>query len=190
MLASALDARTLSRRLHEQAFHDALTGIPNRKLLEDRFEQASHRKQRHGGSMVVAVVDIDNFKQVNDQHGHAVGDALLCEVGQRLQGAIRDSDTVARLGGDEFVVLAECGGTGCLAQLADRLVATCASPLQVDGLVLQVGLSIGLVHDLPRQDSLDGLIRQADAAMYRAKAEGKNRWIEAADAASECRPLG
>ena len=178
MLASALDARTLSMRLHEQAFHDALTGLPNRKLLEDRFEQASHRTHRHGGSMVVAVVDIDNFKQVNDQHGHAVGDALLCEVGKRLQLAIRDSDTVARLGGDEFVVLADCGGAGCLAQLADRLVATCALPLQVDGLELRVGLSIGLVLDLPRQDSLDGLIRQADAAMYRAKAEGKNRWVE------------
>ncbi len=178
MLASALDARTLSMRLHDQAFHDALTGLPNRKLLEDRFEQASRRMHRHGGSMVVAVVDIDNFKQVNDRHGHAVGDALLCEVGHRLQAAVRDSDTVARLGGDEFVVLADCGGAGCLAQLADRLVATCASPLQVDGLALQVGLSIGLVLDLPRQDGLDGLIRQADAAMYRAKAEGKNRWVE------------
>ena len=178
MLASALDARTLSMRLHEQAFHDALTGLPNRKLLEDRFEQATHRSHRNGGSMVVAVVDVDDFKQVNDRHGHAVGDALLCEVGRRLQSAVRDSDTVARLGGDEFVVLADCGGGGCLGQLAERLVATCASPLQVDGHELQVGLSIGLVHDLPRQDSLDGLIRQADAAMYVAKAEGKNRWVE------------
>lgn len=179
MLASALDARTLAIRMHEQAFHDALTGLPNRKLLEDRFEQASQRMHRNGGRMVVAIVDIDNFKQVNDQHGHAVGDALLCEVGQRLQVAIRDSDTVARLGGDEFVVLADCGGTGCLAHLAERLVATCASPFRVDGLELHVGLSIGLVQDLPLQDSLDGLIRQADAAMYRAKAEGKNRWVEA-----------
>ena len=187
MLASALDARMLSMRLQEQAFHDVLTGLPNRKLLEDRFEQASHRTHRNGGSMVVAVVDIDNFKQVNDQHGHPVGDALLCEVGERLQVAIRDSDTVARLGGDEFVVLADCGGAGCLAHLADRLVATCASPLQVDGQTLQVGLSIGLVHGLPGQDSLDGLIRQADAAMYRAKAEGKNRWVEAPVATSERR---
>ena len=187
MLASALDARMLSMRLQEQAFHDVLTGLPNRKLLEDRFEQASHRTHRNGGSMVVAVVDIDNFKQVNDQHGHPVGDALLCEVGERLQVAIRDSDTVARLGGDEFVVLADCGGAGCLAQLADRLVATCASPLQVDGQTLQVGLSIGLVHGLPGQDSLDGLIRQADAAMYRAKAEGKNRWVEAPVGTSERR---
>lgn len=179
MLSSALDARTLSMRLHEQAFHDALTGLPNRKLLEDRFEQASRRTQRKGGGLVVAVVDVDNFKQVNDRHGHAMGDALLCEVGRRLQAIVRDSDTVARLGGDEFVVVADCDSPAFLALLADRIVASCASPLEVDGQQLHVGLSIGLVHDRPMQDSLDGLIRKADAAMYRAKAEGKHRWIEA-----------
>lgn len=179
MLASALDARTLSLRLREQALHDALTGLPNRKLLGERFEQVVRRAHDDAGSVLVAVVDIDDFKQVNDNHGHATGDALLCEVGRRLQAAMRDTDTVARLGGDEFVVVADGGGPDCLAQLANRLVATCASPLQIDGLALQAGLSIGLVHAVPMQDSLDGLVRKADAAMYRAKAEGKNRWCEA-----------
>ena len=181
MLANTLEARALSQRLHTQAFHDALTGLPNRKLLDDRFEQAQRRSQRKGGSVLVAVVDIDNFKQVNDSHGHAIGDLLLCEVGNRLQAAMRDSDTVARMGGDEFVVVAECCASDCLVQLANRLLSTCASPLQIDGLELQVGLSIGLAHDLPPQGSLDSLIRKADAAMYRAKADGKNRWVEASD---------
>lgn len=181
MLANTLEARTLSQRVHAQAFHDALTGLPNRKLLEDRFDQALRRSQRSGGSVLVAMVDIDNFKQVNDSHGHAVGDLLLCEVGNRLQAAMRDSDTVARMGGDEFVVVAECCGNDWLAQLADRLLSTCAMPLQIDGLELQVGLSIGLTHDLPPHGSLDSLMRKADAAMYRAKAEGKNRWIAASD---------
>ena len=180
MLASALDARTLSLRLREQALHDALTGLPNRKLLEERFEQVVRRAHAAAGSVLVAVVDVDNFKQVNDNHGHAVGDELLCEVGRRLQAAMRETDTVARLGGDEFVVVADGGGPGGLAQLADRLLAACASPLQIDGLALQLGLSIGLAQAAPMPGSLDGLIRKADAAMYRAKADGKNRWFEAA----------
>jgi diguanylate cyclase (GGDEF)-like protein len=179
MLASALEARALSVRLHRQAFHDVLTGLPNRKLLEDRFEQALRRADREGSDVLLAVVDIDDFKQVNDRHGHAVGDQVLCEVGRRLQGAVRGTDTVARMGGDEFVVLADGGGGDGLAQLANRLVATCESALQIDGKQLQLGLSIGLARDLPAQGSLDGLIRRADAAMYRAKADGKNRWFEA-----------
>lgn len=181
MLANTLESRALSQRLHAQAFQDALTGLPNRKLLEDRFEQAQRRSQRNRGSVLVAVVDIDNFKQVNDSHGHAAGDLLLCEVGNRLQAVLRDSDTVARMGGDEFVVVAECSGSDCLVQLANRLLSTCASPLEIDGLKLQVGLSIGLTQDLPPQGSLDSLIRKADAAMYRAKTDGKNRWVQASD---------
>lgn len=179
MLANTLESRALSQRLHAQAFHDALTGLPNRKLLEDRFEQAQRRAQRNGGSVLVAVVDVDNFKQVNDSHGHAVGDLLLCEIGARLQATMRGSDTVARMGGDEFVVVAECDGNNNLAQLANRLLSTCASPLQIDGLQLQVGLSIGLIHDRPPRGSLGGLLRKADGAMYRAKAEGRNRWVAA-----------
>ncbi len=180
MIASALEARTLAERLHDQAFRDPLTGLPNRKLLEDRFSQAVGRLQRNGASVLVAVVDVDDFKQVNDTHGHAVGDQLLCEVGRRLQSAVRGTDTVSRMGGDEFVVLAEECGPDALARLADRLLGACNAPLDIDGHALQVGLSIGVARGVAPVDGLDGLLRAADAAMYRAKAEGKHRWLEAA----------
>ncbi|HEU4813788.1 MAG TPA: sensor domain-containing diguanylate cyclase [Xanthomonadaceae bacterium] len=180
MIASALEARTLAERLHDQAFRDPLTGLPNRKLLEDRFAQAAGRLQRNGASVLVAVVDVDDFKQVNDTHGHAVGDQLLCEVGRRLQSAVRGTDTVSRMGGDEFVVLAEECGPDALARLADRLLGACDTPLDIDGHALQVGLSIGVARGIAPVDGLDGLLRAADAAMYRAKAEGKHRWLEAA----------
>ena len=179
MIASALEARTLAEQLHDQAFRDPLTGLPNRKLLEDRFSQAAGRLQRNGAGLLVAVVDVDDFKHVNDTHGHAVGDQLLCEVGRRLQMAVRGTDTVSRMGGDEFVVLAEECGVDALARLADRLLAACNAPLDIDGLALQVGLSIGLARGVAPTDGLDGLLRAADAAMYRAKAEGKHRWLEA-----------
>ena len=180
MFASAIEARTLADRLHHQAFRDPLTGLPNRKLLEDRFAQAAGRVRRSGNGLLVAVVDVDDFKQVNDTHGHAVGDQLLCEVGRRLQGAVRATDTVARMGGDEFVVLAEECVPGAVAHLAERLLAACDAPLRIDGKRLQVGLSIGVARGEAPGDSPDGLLRAADAAMYRAKAEGKQRWVDAA----------
>src|SRR5688572_21795448 len=96
MTSNALDARVMSQRLHRLAFQDPLTGLPNRKRLEDHFESAARASGRAAGTVAVAVVDVDNFKQVNDTHGHAVGDLVLCEIGRRLQGAMRDSDTVAR----------------------------------------------------------------------------------------------
>ena len=180
MVASALEARDLAERLHDQAFRDPLTGLPNRKLLEDRFSQAAGRLERNRASVLVAVVDVDDFKQVNDTHGHAVGDQLLCQVGRRLQAAVRGTDTVSRMGGDEFVVLAEECGPDALARLADRLLGACDAPLDIDGHALQVGLSIGVARGVAPIDGLDGLLRAADAAMYRAKSEGKHRWLEAA----------
>lgn len=179
MVASALEARELAERLHDQAFRDPLTGLPNRKLLEDRFAQAVSRCQRKAAGVLVAVIDVDDFKQVNDTRGHAVGDRLLCEVGERLQAAVRASDTVSRMGGDEFVVLADECGPDALERLAERLLGACELPLDVDGEPLQVGLSIGLARGTTPLAGLDGLLRAADAAMYRAKAEGKHRWLAA-----------
>jgi diguanylate cyclase (GGDEF)-like protein len=181
VLASALDARSLSLRLRSLALHDALTGLPNRTLLADRFDQQVRQARR---SMLLAVVDIDDFKQVNDRHGHATGDRVLRDAAQRLQSALGEGDTVARVGGDEFVVLAS--GTGLTpAMLGQRLLgASAAAFATADGCPLTVGLSIGIAQAGERGNDLDGLLAAADQAMYRARSSGKNRWTEAADGGS------
>jgi diguanylate cyclase (GGDEF)-like protein len=178
MISNALEARAMSQQLHRLAFQDPLTGLPNRKRLEDHFALAAIRPGRPSGTVAVAVVDVDNFKQINDTHGHAVGDRVLCELGRRLQGAMRDSDTVARIGGDEFVVLAQGMDQGDVSRLAERLLSACESAVCVDGLELRMGLSVGLARASSTAEPLDGLLRKADLAMYRAKAQGKNRWVE------------
>ena len=178
MISNALEARAMSLQLHRLAFQDPLTGLPNRKRLEDHFALAAIRPGRTCGTVAVAVVDVDNFKQINDTYGHAVGDRVLCELGRRLEGAMRDSDTVARIGGDEFVVLAQGMDEDDVPQLAEHLLSACASAVCVDGLELRMGLSVGLARASSTTEPLDGLLRKADLAMYRAKAEGKNRWVE------------
>jgi diguanylate cyclase (GGDEF)-like protein len=178
MISNGLEARAMSQQLHRLAFQDPLTGLPNRKRLEDHFALARIRPGRASGTVAVAVIDVDNFKQINDTHGHAVGDRVLCELGRRLESAMRDSDTVARIGGDEFVVLAQGLDETDVPRLADRLLSACASAVCVDGLELRMGLSVGLARASSTTEPLDGLLRKADLAMYRAKAEGKNRWVE------------
>lgn len=182
VLASALDARDLSRRLKALALHDALTGLPNRTLLQDRFEQTSRRVHHGGEHVLLAVVDVDDFKLVNDRHGHPAGDALLRELGKRLRDVLRDTDTVARIGGDEFVILADGAAPGDLRRLAQRLLSTVEAPFDIGGASVRVGLSIGLAREQQAADlDLDALLRHADAAMYAAKSGGKNRWSEATD---------
>jgi len=175
MFASALEARELSARLTELAFHDPLTGLPNRKLLEDRLQRALARNRRRGGSLTLMLVDLDDFKLINDSMGHAAGDRLLCEVSDRLQAVIRDCDTVARLGGDEFVLLLEDADREHAEAVAQRMLVALACPLEIDGEWVVVHSSIGIA--LADGSAMDGgeLLRAADIAMYAAKAEGKNR---------------
>ncbi|GAB2519706.1 hypothetical protein GCM10027188_22930 [Lysobacter humi (ex Lee et al. 2017)] len=181
VLASALDARELSRRLKAQALHDALTGLPNRTLLQDRFEQTARRARRGSEHVLLAVVDVDDFKHVNDRHGHPAGDALLRALGARLREVLRDTDTVARIGGDEFVILANGAAPDDLRRLAQRLLSTVDTPFDVGtDEPVRVGLSIGLAReDVAPDIELDTLLRGADAAMYAAKSGGKNRWSQA-----------
>lgn len=176
-LAGAMTARDLARRLQEMAFYDPLTGLANRTLLEDRFERLLGRSRRNTGGTVVALVDLDDFKQVNDRHGHAVGDALLCEVAQRLLQSVRDTDTVARLGGDEFVLLMEAAGPQSVAQLGTRLVEIGASEFDLRTVRLRSSLSVGLLYVCGGEQSQAELLRRVDAAMYRAKRAGKNCWV-------------
>ena len=165
--------------LSHQALHDALTGLPNRALVIDRAERMLARARRSRRPMAALYVDIDGFKQVNDRFGHAAGDELLRVVSGRLLGMVREADTVGRLGGDEFVVLLENSSLDVGPELvAERMCDVLAQPVElagVNGRTLSVSSSIGIA--LGQRDSADELFRDADFALYEAKAAGRNRWV-------------
>jgi diguanylate cyclase (GGDEF)-like protein len=172
------ELKNAERRLRQLATHDYLTGLPNRLLLYDRLELALNRFQRYGTPVALLFCDLDGFKPVNDRYGHQVGDTVLVEVADRIHSVVRDTDTAARVGGDEFAVLIE--GVDELEQLttvADRLVARVAEPVEVGAVRAEVGISIGLVVASPSCTEVDGIVALADSAMYRAKAEGRGRYV-------------
>ena len=163
--------------LEHIAHYDALTGMPNRVLLADRLQQAMLQSQRRSSALAVAYLDLDGFKPVNDQHGHEVGDQLLVTLSQRMKASLRESDTLARIGGDEFVaLLVDIGERRDCELLLSRLLQAAATPVRVDGALLQLSASIGVT--LYPQDNADAdqLVRHADQAMYLAKQAGKNRF--------------
>ncbi|MGH2865803.1 MAG: putative bifunctional diguanylate cyclase/phosphodiesterase [Solirubrobacteraceae bacterium] len=170
--------REKTRELSHQALHDKLTGLPNRALVLDRAEQMIARAARQPGSIAGALfVDVDGFKHVNDSLGHAAGDQLLKVVGTRLQETVRDEDTVGRLGGDEFVVLVETTpGEAALDVLADRLIDALRAPAELGSgnRVFSVTASIGVAFG--SYESPDELLRDADLALYAAKAAGRDRY--------------
>ena len=182
---------TLLKRQQEQlermAYHDALTGLPNRALLTDRLQLAMARADRHGHRLAVAYIDLDGFKAVNDTYGHATGDRLLTSIAGRMTSVIREEDTLARLGGDEFVaVLGDLDDDGDCLPMVERLLAAASQPVVVDGVVLQVTASIGVaLYPHSQASSADQLLRQADHAMYEAKLSGKNRYRVYGDTAQQ-----
>ncbi len=162
---------------HKQAFHDALTGLPNRQLFMDRLEWALRRSQRRAGyRFAVLMLDLDRFKVVNDSLGHQAGDSMLLEVARRLSATLRPMDTVARLGGDEFAVLAD-DITGALeaTRIISRLQEELSRPFSIQGREVFTSASIGVVLKTWGYDRPEHIIRDADTAMYRAKALGKAR---------------
>jgi len=169
--------KALEERLAYQAFHDPLTGLPNRALFTDRVGQALARTRRDGGSSAVLFLDLDRFKDINDSWGHDVGDQLLVAVAARLHACLRDTDTLARQGGDEFtILLADVGDAYETMQVAERLAAALAMPITIAGHDHRITTSIGIVlttHDYSR---IEDLLRDADIAMYRAKETGKARY--------------
>ncbi|MBB6242719.1 diguanylate cyclase (GGDEF)-like protein [Rhodanobacter sp. MP1X3] len=167
--------------VRHQASHDALTGLPNRMLFHDRLNVAINHAQRHHGKFSLACIDIDGFKNVNDEHGHPAGDALLQEISKRLVEELRRNDTVARIGGDEFaLILEEIDDPKLALQLGQSLCKALAEPYTLtvgeSTINVRVGASIGVAQYLEsdRQDADEQLIRSADRAMYEAKHAGKN----------------
>lgn len=185
-----LQLRQAMHQVWEMAFHDALTGLPNRRLLGDRLGQAMQASQRNGCYGALMFLDLDNFKPLNDMQGHEVGDLLLAEVSKRLTHCVRGVDTVARFGGDEFVVLLSMLATGReesmerASTVAEKIRNALAQPYHLS--LVQTGshptlmehsctTSIGVTLFLGHDTSTADLIKWADAAMYTAKEAGRNR---------------
>ena len=164
-----------------RATHDSMTSLPNRGLFDDRLAHAISLAERHGWTLAVMFLDLDQFKSINDTHGHAVGDQVLREVARRLTERARDEDTVCRNGGDEFLyLLIDPRGAGNLQRLAECVVERIAEPLDiagdmgrnVGGQQLVVRSSIGIAIYPEDGTSGDQLVRHADIAMYEAKKGG------------------
>jgi len=165
--------------LYRLAHYDSLTDLPNRLLFRDRLGQALARSRRQGGLVALMFVDLDRFKRINDTFGHAAGDLLLKTVGARLRASVRESDTVARMGGDEFTVTLCCvDDLHHVATIAQTILEALQKPCDLQGHEVVVTTSIGIaVYPFDPQDSgVDGLLRRADQALYRAKAQGRNNY--------------
>ena len=171
------DNKRLEAELAHQAFHDALTGLANQLLFRDRVDHALARIERRPHALAVLFVDIDNFKTINDSLGHPAGDSLLIAVAERLRGCLRAADTAARLGGDEFAVLIEDDEAGPVGatNVAARVLETLRRPFRVVGKEVVISASVGIALNDTGADTTEELLRNADLAMYRAKALGKNR---------------
>ncbi|MBN8237925.1 diguanylate cyclase [Marinobacter hydrocarbonoclasticus] len=169
--------RKNEEQIRQLAYYDALTGVPNRRLLEDRLEHAIRHAHRKEMLLAVMFMDLDRFKEVNDTLGHAVGDDLLLQFTTRVKDCLREDDTLARLGGDEFIVLLpEMERLSDVFAVADRLIEANKRPYQINGNQINVGSSIGISLYPEDGTTVQELINGADIAMYRAKREGRNRY--------------
>ena len=171
------DQKTLEDQLRHQAFHDQLTGLANRALFAEHLDQALRRQSRVGDELAVLFIDLDEFKSVNDLHGHTLGDELLKQAAERLRTTLRDADAIARIGGDEFAALFEGVALGLDASAAaDRVIESFAQPFLIESLEVFVTASMGMALNDSGTESAEDLIRNADLAMYAAKTANKGRY--------------
>jgi diguanylate cyclase (GGDEF)-like protein/PAS domain S-box-containing protein len=170
--------KLLAKQLERQAFSDGLTALPNRTLFLERLQHAMQRRERHGKEVAVFFLDLDGFKRVNDALGHAAGDELLQEVSRRLLSGLRDEDTLARFGGDEFALLIEDEtNTTDTIRVAQRLLTQLLVPFVIQRREVIISASIGIAVSSPTASRTEALLRNADEALYRAKAAGKGQWV-------------
>ncbi len=164
------ERRKAEEELEYMATHDPLTGIPNRTMFYQCAENAISRALRRGEGLAVLFIDLDNFKQINDQFGHAFGDKVLVEVGKRILATLRDSDCVARIGGDEFsVALESVWEQETISYICQRLIKSISSPIIIDGKEVNLKGSIGISQYPHNGDNIEQLLHQADTAMYSLK---------------------
>ncbi len=177
LIRDITDRKVAEQQIEYQAYHDALTGLANRRLFQEHLSLAVALAQRRHKQVAVLFLDLDHFKLVNDSLGHSVGDALLQDVGRRLKGAVRHGDTVARVGGDEFtIVLQDLSRSQEAATVALNVLHTIAEPIAVGEHKLYVTASIGITMFPDDGDDAETLLKNADTAMYRAKADGRNTY--------------
>lgn len=166
--------KAAERRVEHLARHDVLTDLPNRALFREQLHQALAHLRRRGGYLALLCLDLDQFKAVNDTHGHPMGDALLRAVSDRLRAVLRTEDVVSRFGGDEFAILQlDADKQEDTSLLADRLIQALAEPFLLDGVRVEIGASVGIAVAPSDGVAVDGLLKKADVALYRAKAEGR-----------------
>jgi diguanylate cyclase (GGDEF)-like protein len=159
------------------AMHDTLTGLPNRSLIMDRIDQLLARNRRGGTVGAALYIDIDDFKNVNDSLGHEAGDRLLAAMATRMSSTLRDADTIGRMGGDEFVVLIEGGDPMVAPELvAARVLAVLQQPFELDGMTTSIHVNASIGIAVGDRENGGELLRDADIALYEAKARGKNRY--------------
>jgi diguanylate cyclase (GGDEF)-like protein len=164
----------LMEALESAALHDSLTGLPNRRLLLDRIGQAFRRSERTGAPLAIVFIDLGGFKKVNDRYGHDAGDQALIEIGRRIRGAVRTSDTVARLGGDEFVILCEGIDQTDGETLMQRVRRDVSEPIDVNGQLVEINVDLGIAFEMvPAEGNASQLLVAADRAMYHAKQAAK-----------------
>lgn len=167
--------RRRSEHVNYLALHDHLTGLANRTLLHERLRQAIHHSQSQGQRVAVFLIDIDDFKQINDAHGHVDGDRILATVGQRLLSSVRESDTVARMGGDEFViVMPSFSALRDVERCGEQIIRSVSQPIEIGGRNINMTLSVGVSIFPDHGRTAEELLRNADAAMYTVKDSGRN----------------
>ena len=180
VLRDITELRAQTAALSHQALHDGLTGLPNRLQFTQALLDRIALSRKNAAPLSVLVMDLDNFKEVNDTRGHPVGDLLLQAVAQRLKGQLREGDLVARLGGDEFAVLPAPGAApGSATTIAEKILGVLSEPFSVDDAVVETGISIGIASYPEHGEDAESLMRYADAAMYAAKRAGGG-WATAA----------
>jgi diguanylate cyclase (GGDEF)-like protein/PAS domain S-box-containing protein len=164
---------TAAEQYRHLAHHDVLTGLPNRRLLADRVEQSLALAKRSGHLVALLLLDLDDFKIINDTEGHSAGDAVLVVIAQRLRALVREIDTVARLGGDEFVILLqEMAHPQDATRVAEKAIEAVREPVEVGGRQYLLGVSAGIAHFPEHAANMEGLMQKADIAMYEAKQAG------------------